>query len=113
MRRIEIKKDGVKFADVILANNYFLRLRGLLGRTLRQGEGLLLTPCNQIHTFGMGYPIDVIYLDAFGRVLRIEAEVAPGRACKAVRGAKKVLELPANAAKEAGIAAGDLLEGMQ
>ena len=110
MRKAEIQKDGKRIAEVILADRYFLRLRGLIGRTLRAGEGLLLIPCNQIHTFRMGYAIDVVYLDPFNRVLRIEEAVQPGRSCKAVRGARKVLELPAYAAGEAGLAAGDVLE---
>lgn len=110
MRKAELQKNGTTIAHVILADRYFLRLRGLIGRRLSPGEGLLLVPCNQIHTFWMGYPIDVIYLDAMGRALRVDAAVPPGKSCALVRGAKQVLELPAGAAAEANITVGDLLE---
>ena len=110
MRKAVVKKDGTPVAEVILADTFLLRLRGLIGRKLAAGEGLLLIPCNQIHTFQMGYPIDVIYLDASDRIVKIDGAVKPNRSLKAVRSAKKVLELPAHAAAAAGLAVGDPLE---
>jgi len=41
------------------------RNKGLLGRnSLASGEGLWIVPCEAIHTFGMRFPIDLVYLTA-------------------------------------------------
>lgn len=95
--------------EVGLADSYFLRLRGLIGRDPAALGGLLIRPCGQIHTFFMSVPIDAVYLDKEGRVLRIEEAVPVSRFCRAVRGAKRVLELPKGKAKCFGIRNGDTL----
>ena len=49
-----------------VADTHWSRLRGLLGLTssdFRNGSGLWIVPCHGVHTLGMGFPIDVIYLD--------------------------------------------------
>lgn len=57
---------------VLLATGLVERMRGLLGRkSLEPGVGMLLCPCGSVHTFGMRFPIDVVYLDACWRVTRI------------------------------------------
>jgi len=109
MKRTEIRKGEEKLVSAIDACTFFLRLRGLLGRSLEDGEGLLLTPCDQIHTFGMSYPIDTVYLSREGSVLKVEAAVPAGKACRRVKGAHSVLELPAGCASRLGLAAGDTL----
>lgn len=109
MKTLTLELNGANIA-VYDAKSYFTRLRGLIGRALAEGEGLMLTPCSQIHTFFMGYAIDVVYLDKQGRVLKIEPEVPPGRIQKTVRGSKHVLELRAKGA--AGLKQGDILEGV-
>ncbi len=110
MRTVEIRKNGVTLVHAINANHYFLRLRGLLGRELREDEGLILTPCSSIHTFGMAYEIDAVYLDKAGVVLRVDAALPRGKAWPGQRGARHVLELQAGDAKRKGIYKGDRLE---
>ncbi len=86
--------------EIIIADNFFTRLRGLLFRKpLTQGEGLILIPCNSIHTFGMGYPIDVAFLDRDYRIVRLVREL-PARKVRSASGARMVLELPAGGASE-------------
>ncbi len=69
----------------------------LLGLALlprdRAGPGLLIPRCRSIHTFGMRFPIDVLFLDERGRVIELRRAVAP---CRVIRcpGAMAVLELP-------------------
>ncbi len=59
---------------------FWERIRGLLGtKTLADGEGLLISPCGAVHTVGMRYPLDLVFLDAKGRVVRTVADVPPGR----------------------------------
>lgn len=87
------------------------RRRGLLGTdVLPPGEGLLIMPCRQVHTFGMRYPIDAVFLDAEHRVLRVVRSLRPRRLSTLVWRARAVLELPAGTAEDVGIAKGDLLE---
>lgn len=90
---------------VQVADSFGPRLLGLMfRRRLDAQEGLLLRPCNSVHTFFMRFPIDVVYLDRDGQVLRVTPAMAPWRVGPLVRGAKQVLELPAGGA--AGLAAG-------
>jgi len=110
MKTVEIVKDGETIAKVWHARGYFDRLRGLLGRALPEDGGMLLTPCSAIHTIGMGYAIDALYLDRQGRVLRIDESLKPGRILPQQRGARHTLELPEGCAKRRGISAGDILE---
>lgn len=89
------------------AATWWERARGLLGRpALRLGEGLLIEPCASVHTFWMGYPIDVAFLDADDRVVRTCTGVVPWRA-RASRGACKTLELPVGALEALSLAPGD------
>ncbi len=81
---------------IMLADTWWLRLRGLVWRPkLASGEGLLLVPCNAVHMFGMKYAIDVLFLDRAGRVVSIVEALRPGRATPPRRGAQYALELPA------------------
>lgn len=71
------------------------RFRGLLGAPeLNAGEGLLLAPAAQVHTFGMRYSIDVLFIDGSGRVLHRVLAMRPNRMSRLVRGSRYVLELP-------------------
>jgi protein-S-isoprenylcysteine O-methyltransferase Ste14/uncharacterized membrane protein (UPF0127 family) len=99
--------DTVLADRLRVADTHWTRLRGLLGtRRLAPGEGLWIRPCNQVHMFGMRYPIDVVFLDDAGLVLRTVENLRPWRVSPRVRGAASVLELPAGAIARAGIADG-------
>lgn len=82
-------------------------MRGLIGHSLKPGEGLLLSPCRQVHTFGMSYPIDVVFCDRDWLVVHLVKEMVPGRITRLVRRSRVVVELPAGAA--AGLEVGDRL----
>ena len=95
-----------KYVEV--ADTFWTRLRGLLGRKdLPEGHGLWLVPGAMIHTCFMAFPIDAVFLDGGLRVLRVRT-MAPWRFSPWVRGADSVLELPAGAAK--GLQEGVVLE---
>jgi uncharacterized membrane protein (UPF0127 family) len=72
------------------------RLRGLAGLRAPPADGvaLLLAPCRSVHTFGMRWPLDLVWLGDGGDVLRIDAGVRPWtvRSC---RGARAVVEVRA------------------
>lgn len=69
------------------------RLRGLLG-TGAEAEGVLLSRCSSIHTFGMRYPLDVAFLGERGEVLRVCRGLGP-RCVASCHGARCVIERPA------------------
>jgi uncharacterized protein len=81
---------------VLKAETFMERAGGLLfRRKLTATETLLLKPCNSIHTVGMRYPIDVVYINANGFVLKIIKNMRPFKFsyCK---NADTVLELLSN-----------------
>jgi uncharacterized membrane protein (UPF0127 family) len=85
------------------------RKRGLLGRdALPDAAGLAIAPCSGIHTFGMRFPIDVIFAARDGRVLKILAAVPPRRIAVALR-AFAAVELAAGAADRSRVQVGDRL----
>jgi len=94
-----------------LADSFLTRARGLLGRaTLAPGDGLVIRPCNAVHTVGMRFPIDVIHLDADSRVLRVVADLRPWRLGPLVRGSRVVVELPAGTTSATGTEQGDAIQ---
>jgi hypothetical protein len=97
--------DGnrIVFDPVKQTTSALERMRGLLGRPpLQHGEGLLIQPCNSVHTLFMRYKVDVIYLDRNFRVLKVVPAMSPYRMSMAV-GAAAVLELSADQAVSCGI----------
>ncbi len=93
-----------------IADTSALRNRGLLRRTgLERGEGLWIVPCEGVHTIGMKFPIDVIFLNKKRKVVRIRREMGKWRMALSLR-AHSVLELPAGMCDLTGTLAGDQLE---
>lgn len=94
-----------------MADRWWLRLRGLLGRPpLRAGEGLLLVPCRGVHTVGMREPLDIAVLDRVGTVIAVYPALPPGRGTPLHRRGVAVLELPAGTLAATGTVPGDPLE---
>jgi uncharacterized membrane protein (UPF0127 family) len=71
------------------------RLLGLMGiDDLPEGVGLHLRPTRSVHTFGMRFPLDLLWLDARGEVLRVDRSVPPRRVV-GCRAARSVIEVRA------------------
>lgn len=70
------------------------RLRGLLGTSCNAAP-VLLTKCASIHTFAMGYALDVAFIGKDGEVLLVRRGVVPGQVVS-VAGAFCVAERPAS-----------------
>jgi uncharacterized membrane protein (UPF0127 family) len=101
-------KNSVLFKEGLLATSFWQRLRGLLGRPpLQEGEGLVLKGDKSIHTFFMGFPIDVVYLDREGRVVHLTEGMVPQRIGPFVGAAAYVLELPVGTIARTATAVGD------
>ena len=92
------------------AMRWWSRAIGLLATAqLEDPCGLWISPCNSVHTLGMRYPIDVVFMDADGTVRKVVPMLRPWRAA-ACRGARHVLELRAGLAARLGIAPSDVLQ---
>lgn len=110
LRVVNTSKGTVVGDRVRVAASPAARVRGLLGTgALEPGAGLVLVPCRWVHTFGMAFPIDLVYLERDGRVDLVRDAVPPGRLAPRVGRAACVLELPAGAAAAARVEAGDRL----
>lgn len=99
--------------SLAVADTHWTRLRGLLGLApddFRNGSGLWILPCHGVHTLGMGFPIDVVYLDSENRVIDVHHEIRPWRFTPIRRKASSVLELPCPVAAETKTAVGDRIE---
>ena len=109
--RIERRRDKRLLASKArLAADSQARRKGLLGRDrLEPGEGLILYPCEAIHTFRMKFPIDVVFFDKNRRVVKVVAEIPANRVAFSLR-AEGVVELPAGTVKATGLQEGDILE---
>ncbi len=82
----------------------------MLGRKgLASGEGLLIRPAASIHTFWMRFPIDVVFLDRSGVVVKLVPNLRPWRVAFA-RGGRDALELAAGEAEQRSLRQGDRLE---
>ena len=94
--------------DIRVADSFFTRLRGLLGRrSLRPGEGLLIQPCKGVHTVGMLFPIDVLFLDEAGRIIASMRQLPPFRFSGICFEAQSALELPAGTLDRFAITSGE------
>jgi uncharacterized membrane protein (UPF0127 family) len=100
MKTVKILMDGrVIVQTVFVADSYFSRLKGLMFcKCLENTKGLLLIPCNQIHTFFMKFSIDAVFMDKFGKVLHIEDNMKPGKISPHIKKGWQVLELAAGQA---------------
>jgi uncharacterized membrane protein (UPF0127 family) len=94
-----IRFRGLERAEILgstvpVATGLGSRLLGLaLLRRGRAGAGLLIPRCRSVHTFGMRFRLDVIFLDGEQRVVELRRAVPPGRLIRCPR-AMSVLELP-------------------
>lgn len=92
------------------ADNFFSRFMGLMFKKgMDSDQGLLITPCNQVHTFNMRFDIDVVFLDKKDEVVHIEHSMKRGKVSKIIKNAHSVLELCSGTAKNCGINIGDKL----
>jgi hypothetical protein len=99
--------------EATIANSYFPRLVGLLGKTKRwaqPGRGLWIVPSRGVHTIGMLFPIDLIFLSKDKQVVHVEEHVRPFRISAVSLKASSILELPAHTIYRTGTKIGDQLE---
>ena len=110
LKAINVTRNQLLAERVKLANNFFTRLRGLLlSQSLPTGQGLLLMPCKSIHSIGMGYPIDAIFLNEELIVVAVEHNFQAWQISTVHWQAHSCLELPAGTIVKTGTLSGDQL----
>jgi uncharacterized protein len=103
--------DGTVVAEHIeVADTVWRRFVGLMGRReLLAGHGICIRPCSSIHMFFMRFPIDAVFVDSDGKIVRLYDTLRPWRMTRVVRRAKAVLELPAGTARTHQLNVGDVI----
>lgn len=113
MRRLRVhnpSRQTVLADRAQIADTSKTRKVGLLKHHgLERGEGLWITPCEGVHTVGMRFSIDVVFLDKKHKVVKIRAAMPRWRMA-ACLWAHSVLELPSGTAAATQTATGDQLE---
>jgi uncharacterized membrane protein (UPF0127 family) len=110
MKAINTTKNVILADRLSAATGLFSRMKGLLGRSnLPNGEGLWIKPCKSIHTIGMKFPIDVIFLDSGLTVVATLADVRSGRLSPFYGSAASVIELPAGVIASSATQVGDTI----
>lgn len=110
---IYIRKKGNEWQLLVdrieIANTFFRRIKGLLTRDgFGTCNGMLLTPCGYVHTFGMKFDIDLVFLDRDKRVVACRQNIGANSWAGTIR-AKHTLELPAGNLKLLNLETGDEL----
>ena len=92
------------------ADTTFARLKGFIGKLrLRSNEGLWVVPSSGIHTLGVFFPLDLIYLDDNYQVIKVIEYFPTFRIAPLKIKAASVLELPPHTIYSSQTQPGDLL----
>lgn len=104
------KNNEVICENVLNANTLIKRMVGLLGRDkFDEIDGLLLCPCSQIHSIGMKFDFDAVYLDKNDKIIELCKYIKKNKILPYNIRAKKVLELPVGVIDSKCLALGDKL----
>ena len=119
MKKLIRFSDQVCVADRLqIANDFFSRLRGLIGvKNFESGDGLLFPRCNDIHMWMMSISIDVVFLKVIPKtvpqewvVLSVHSRLKPWKLLPVANfKADDVLELPAGIVNTISLKVGEVL----
>lgn len=105
---LNVTQNTVLASNIQVAQTFGTRFKGLLGKKyLKEGTGLFIKPCCQIHSVGMKFNFDAVFLDSNLVVCHIHPNMRPGEISRFVRNAKCVVELPAGTISDSRTQIGD------
>jgi hypothetical protein len=108
MKVVNMTRFALLGDKVETARTHLERTRGLLGTTkLPRGVGLWIVPCRSIHSFGMRYEFDALFIDREGRVVGIHPRFRRNRISRIFWSARGVLELSAGTLERTSTSLGD------
>ncbi len=103
-------RKAILIPQLEVAITFWQRLRGLLGRKNLQSDSAVLFPaCNAIHTVGMQFSIDCIFLNKKNEVCKTYSSIKPWKFAGPVWAADSVIELAAGSIERLQIKKGDQL----
>jgi len=108
MEECKVLRNGQKIAgDVYVADTFLTRLKGLLfKKEMNEDKGLLIRPCSQVHTIGMKFNIDVVFLSNSGEVVHTEIDMEPGSVSPHIKFSNQILELKGGTIRKLSITRG-------
>ena len=102
LKTVKLTCKGRTVLTARIAETFASRLVGLLNKdSLPEGEGLLIYPCRQIHTFFMKFPIDAVFLTEDCKICGVERYIPRNKISGCYKNARCVLETAAGAAEKA------------
>jgi uncharacterized membrane protein (UPF0127 family) len=111
MRAYNLRNSNELANNVAVAESLLKRMKGLLGKSdMMPGEALWIKPCLSVHTFGMQFPIDIVFLDKKNKVAALIRNMHPNRLPRLNLRAASVLELPAGVLEATDTRIGDEIE---
>ena len=112
MNKIIIKKNNGEIVceNAVLADGFFERAQGLMFSDIipHQGDGMLIKPCNSIHTFFMNYDLHIIFMDSKNKVIKVIKNMKPWRMTRMYFTSHQVLELKTD--RDVNVSVGEVLE---
>ena len=104
------RQQDLLFRQIQHARTFYSRLTGLLfSARPNPDQGLLITPCHQVHTLGMRFPIDVLFLNADGSIMQCVPGLQPFRTA-GIKGARHTLELASGSIEHHALRPGQRLQ---
>jgi len=111
MQAFNLTQQRTLAGVLMVADSFFLSLKGLIGRArLETGHGLWIVPCQSVHTFWMRFPIDVVFLDKHCKIIHLVENLKPHRVSKHLSKANSVIELPISTIEGTGTQVGDEIQ---
>ena len=94
----------------LFAKSFMQRLTGMLTRRFSDSfDGIVFRNCNAIHTLGMKFDIDVLFINPENQITALYERVKPWKSCGAKCFRATAIELPAGTIAKYGVKCGDLL----
>ena len=111
MKIISKKNNIIVVKKLIIADNPISRTIGLLlKKSFEAGEGLLIKPCNSIHSHFMRFSFDAVFLDKENKIVYLIKQMSPWKISPIIRSAYSILEIPSGTAAIHNLEINDVLE---
>ena len=98
MLKILVKDKNIILGEKIMeAHSFYDRAKGLMFQNESKNfDGMMINPCNSIHTFFMKIIIHVFFVDRSNRIIKIYKNLRPWRITPIFLDSKKVIEIPSS-----------------
>ncbi len=111
MKIINLTQKTIVSTRAKIANSFFSRLKGLLGKEeFSPEDALVIGGCQAIHMFFMKFAIDVVFVDQKNKVVGLIENIKPFRMSPFFIRARRAVELPVGSIKKSCTCLGDFLE---